>query len=88
MSTTVTFDLASDDPALRAAVEAVRDDPVATWRLAVFCAQQQLEKALQAQGVRKHYDAIHLRARATRAGRREDVVDMRAGLGVDLTGLT
>lgn len=87
MSTTVTFDLASDDPALRAAVEAVRDDPVATWRLAVFCAQQQLEKALQAQGVRKHYDAIQRRKRLSKQ-MLEDGTDFRAGLGVDLTGLT
>lgn len=69
MTTTVVFDLLSDDAALREAVEAVRDDPVAKWRLAVFCCQMQLDKALKAEGVREHYDTIHMRARATRARR-------------------
>lgn len=75
MSTTVTFDIASDDEKLRAAVAEVKDDPVLTWKLAVFCCQQQLEKALRARAVRDHYDAIHLRARATRKAKREAVAD-------------
>ena len=69
MSTTVVFDLLTDDDTLTAAVAEIRDDEVAKWRLAVFCAQQQLEKALRARAVRDHYDAIHLRARATREAR-------------------
>lgn len=67
MATTVTFDIHSDDAAVQAIVDSVRDDHVLTWRLAVFCCQQQLEKALKAQSVRAHYDAIHLRSRATSA---------------------
>lgn len=69
MATTVVFDLLSDDPALTAAVEMVRDDDVERWRLAVFCCQMQLEKAIARQAVARHYDSIHMRARATRAAR-------------------
>jgi hypothetical protein len=69
VSTRVTFDLASDDPEIQAAVEAIKDDQVAIWRLAAFCAQQQLERAVRARAVRDHYDTIHMRARRTRAAR-------------------
>lgn len=71
MTTTVVFDILSDDPELKAQVDAIRDDQVMVWRVAVFCAQQQLEHALRVEGVRKHYDSIHMRARATRARRQE-----------------
>lgn len=69
MTTTVVFDVLSDDPSLQEAIGAVRHDPVMRWRIAVFCCQQQLEKALKIEAVRDHYDAIHLRARATRKAR-------------------
>jgi hypothetical protein len=71
VTTTVVFDVLSDDPKMQDALEPVRDDPVMLWRVAVFCCQQQLEKAIAVRAVRDHYDAIHLRARATRAARRE-----------------
>lgn len=69
MSTAVTFDIETDDEELRAVVAEVKDDPVLTWRIAVFCCQMQLDKAIKAAAVREHYDAIHRRARATRAAR-------------------
>lgn len=70
MTTTVVFDLVSDDPEMEAMVASIKNDRVAVWRVAVFLAQQQLEKALKAEAVREHYASIHMRARATRLGRR------------------
>ena len=69
MTTRVTFNIDSDDEDLRAAIADIKDDPVMTWRLAVFVANQLLERALAARAIRDHYDAIHFRARATRAAK-------------------
>lgn len=74
MTTTVIFDIQSDDEDLRAVVTDIKDDPVAVWRLAVFCAQMQLEKALKAEAIREHYNSIHMRAKATRAKRETKVI--------------
>jgi hypothetical protein len=76
VSTTVVFDVLSDDPALQAALTPVRDDPVMQWRVALFCCQMQLEKALAAEAIREHYDSIHMRARATRAARKKEITDV------------
>lgn len=70
MTTQVEFALHSDDEELSALTPKVEDDPVMFWRLAIFCCQMQLEKAIRARAIRDHYDAIHMRARATREARR------------------
>jgi hypothetical protein len=46
------------------------------WRVALFCCQMQLEKALAAEAIREHYDSIHMRARATRAARKKEITDV------------
>lgn len=70
MTTQVVFELHTDDEELLAAVPDKNVEPELFWRLAVFCCQQQLEKALKAQAIREHYDTIHMRARATREAKK------------------
>lgn len=69
MTTTVVFDILTDDAGLQEAVKDIRHDPVETWRLAVFVAQMQLEKALKSRAVSDHYKSVQKRAKATRAAR-------------------
>jgi hypothetical protein len=70
MTTRIVFDIESDDPEMQELFKPIADDQVLKWRVAMFCCQQQLEKALKAQAVVEHYDTIHMRARATRAARK------------------
>lgn len=70
MTTTVVFDILTDDEHLRAAVSEISDDQVLVWKIAVFVAQMQLEKAIAHRAVADHYATIHMRARATREARR------------------
>lgn len=71
MPTRVEFALYSDDEPLRELVKDIDPHDTDFWRLALFCCQQQLEKAIARDAVRDHYNSIHMRARATREAKRD-----------------
>lgn len=71
MTTTATFDLATDDDdddELRELVEATRGfDEVAKWSVAVFVCTLLRDRALKAQGVHEYHDRLKARRAETRA---------------------
>ena len=73
MTTSFEVILRSDDPKLMEQVEAIKGDRVAEWKMWQFLVNLELEKAIRAQALRDHYDAIHMRARATRQRNKEKI---------------
>lgn len=63
--------LESDDEVGREIIELVQHDKVLFCQVAIHAAQLLLTRAAKTQGVREHYDSIHMRAKATRDAKRD-----------------
>jgi DNA-directed RNA polymerase specialized sigma24 family protein len=75
MTTQIVFAIHSDDEELRELTKDLDPHMSDYWRLAVFCCQQQLEKAIARDAVQEHYNSIHMRAKATRGAKREQTTE-------------